>query len=259
MYDLDGSTARRRLTFRGNNRIPVWSADGRSLAFQSDRDGDLAIFRQPADVSGDAAERITKPDRGTAHIPESWSRQDHLLFSAVDGATARLWSLSINDRKPAPFRDVSSSNALNAEFSPDGRWVAYTQRGGSLVTTIYVEPFPPTGERLSITRADDVGHHVMWSRDGNTLFYVPGAQSLTAVRVVKKGTSLSVGEPQTWPGKLANVNPFGAPRNFDIWPDGKRFIFVRPAGLGQTDANGGLRIDVVVNWLEELRARLPAQ
>ena len=83
--------------------------------------------------------------------------------------------------------------------------------------------------------------------DGNTLSYVPGVQSLTAVRVVKKGTSLSVGEPQAWPGKLANVNPFGAPRNFDIWPDGKRFIFVRPAGLSQTDANGGLRIDVVVN------------
>jgi len=181
------------------------------------------------------------------------------LFSAVDGATARLWSLSINDRKPAPFRDVSSSNALNAEFSPDGRWVAYTQRRGTLVTTIYLEPFPPTGERLSVTRPDDVGHHAMWSRDGNTLFYVPGAQSLTAVRVVRKGTSLSLGEPQDWPGKLANVNPYGAPRNSRISLDGKRFIFVGPAGLSQTGANGGLRIDVVVNWTEELRARLPAQ
>ncbi|MEO7134339.1 MAG: protein kinase, partial [Vicinamibacterales bacterium] len=49
IYDLAGTTSRRRLTFGGNNRFPIWSADGKRVAFQSDRDGDLAIFLQPAD------------------------------------------------------------------------------------------------------------------------------------------------------------------------------------------------------------------
>ena len=82
---------RRRLTFRGNNRIPVWSADSRSLAFQSDHNGDLAIFRQPADVSGNAARTDHQTRSRYGPQPsQSWSRQDQLLFSAVDGATARL-------------------------------------------------------------------------------------------------------------------------------------------------------------------------
>ena len=50
-----------RLTFGGSNRYPVWSRDGRWVAFQSDRDGDRAIFRQAADGSG-TAERLTKPE-----------------------------------------------------------------------------------------------------------------------------------------------------------------------------------------------------
>jgi Tol biopolymer transport system component len=50
VYELSGASALRRLTFGGNNRMPIWSADGRRLAFQSDREGDLAVFWQP--VSG---------------------------------------------------------------------------------------------------------------------------------------------------------------------------------------------------------------
>ena len=67
--------------------------------FQSDRDGDLAVFRQPADVSGGTAERLTKPAKGAAHVPESWSRKDDLfLFSEVSGSGATLWTYSMRDR-----------------------------------------------------------------------------------------------------------------------------------------------------------------
>ena len=105
IYDLDGRSAARRLTFGGNNRFPVWSADGRYVAFQSDRGGDLGVFRQPADVSGAAAERLTTPEPGTAHVPESWSRAaDVLSLSAVKGATATLWTLSMRDQKARSVR-----------------------------------------------------------------------------------------------------------------------------------------------------------
>ena len=55
-----GKAPRRRLTFGGNNRFPIWSADGKRIVFQSDRDGDAALFWQPADGSG-TAERLTTP------------------------------------------------------------------------------------------------------------------------------------------------------------------------------------------------------
>jgi serine/threonine-protein kinase len=257
IYDLNAATSPRRLTFRGNNRFPVWSADSRSVTFQSDRDGDPAIFRQSADVSGDDAERLTTPARGTAHVPESWSRQDDLLFSVVESAAATLWTFSLRDRKAAQLGDVRSVTPLNAEFSPDGRWIAYTLRGGAALTTIYVEPFPATGQKLLVSRPEDVGHHPLWSPDGNTLFYVPGAQPVAGVQVVRQPGLLAFGDPQTWPGKLPNVNPFGAPRNFDVLPDGKRFIFTRPIAPTQTGA-GGPSIHVAVNWLEEMRARAAA-
>ena len=72
IYDVAGVSSARRLTLEGRNRVPVWSADGERVAFQSDREGDLGLFWQRADGTT-AAERLTKPDKDTAHVPESWS------------------------------------------------------------------------------------------------------------------------------------------------------------------------------------------
>ena len=84
VYDLGGNHAPRRLTTVGNNRFPVWTFDGKRIAFQSDREGDAGIFWQQADGSG-RAERLTKAEHGEAHIPDSWSRDGTLLFSTRTG------------------------------------------------------------------------------------------------------------------------------------------------------------------------------
>ena len=101
-----------------------------------------------------------------------------------------------------------------------------TLRGGEVTTAINLEPFPPTGERRQISSPTDLAHHAVWSPDAGTLFFIPGAQPLVGVSVTHKPT-LAVGEPHVWPGKLPNNTAFGAPRNFDIFPDGKRFIAPR--------------------------------
>ncbi len=255
VYDLDGASSPRRLTFNGNNRYPIWSADGRRIAFQSDREGDLGIFWQPADVSG-AAERLTKPEKGEAHIPESWSRKaDVFSFSVVKAITATLSTFSLRERVATPFSDIRSTNMLNSEFSPDGQWIAYTLRGGPSLTSIYVEPFPATGARYQISTSTDLGHHPLWSPNGKTLFYVPGALPLAAVNITTR-PSFSFSSLETWPGKLPNNNPFGGPRNYDIGPDGSRFVLVT-APPGQTSLIAPPYIQVIVNWFEELKARVP--
>ncbi len=180
IHELSGSSSIRRLTFGGNNRFPLWSADGRRVAFQSDREGDLAVFWQPAD--GGTAERLTTPERGTSHVPESWSPNGEvLLFSATKDFVSSLWMLSMRDRKATPFGDVKDSSLpTNAMFSPDGRWVAYQIGEAELAEgTTYVQPFPPTGTKYQIAR----GGRPLWSRDGKELFFVPAPGRFMAVTV----------------------------------------------------------------------------
>ena len=251
VYDLSGASAVRRLTFGGNSRFPVWSADGRRIAFQSDRDGDLAVFWQSAD--GGTAERLTRADRGTSHVPESWSpRGDTLLFSVAKGTEVSLWMLSLPDRKTAPLDDVRSAHLpTNAAFSPDGRWVAY-QIGdpGVAEATTFVQPFPPSGTKYQIGR----GGRPLWSRDGTELFYVPAPGQFMAV-TVRTRPSFSFTNPVAVPRLFGAADP-ASPRPFDLLPDGR---FVGAATLGQGGATGRAEIRVVLNWFEELRARAPGE
>ena len=144
IYELGGTASMRQLTFDGKNRFPIWSADGQRVAFQSDREGDLGIFWQRADGSG-RAERLTKADQGTSHVPESWSpKEQRFLFEVTKGSSVSLWTFSLLDKEATQFTDVQSSNPIQAAFSHDGRWVAYTITEGA-ATGIYVQPFPATG------------------------------------------------------------------------------------------------------------------
>jgi Tol biopolymer transport system component len=71
VYALSGGSSMRRLTFGGtNNQAPIWSGDGESIVYRSNREGDTAIYSQRADGNG-AAERLTKPESGTTHGEDS--------------------------------------------------------------------------------------------------------------------------------------------------------------------------------------------
>src|SRR5262249_45903897 len=122
---LGGSDAMRRLTFDGRNRFPIWSPDGQRVAFQSNREGDLAIYSQRADGTG-AVEGLTKPEQGETHVPESWSPDGRLVsFSVEKGSIFSLWTVSVADKKAMPYGGVQSSEPIGSVFSPDGRWMAY--------------------------------------------------------------------------------------------------------------------------------------
>ena len=172
VYDLSGTNSLRRLTFGGNNRLPIWSADGKRLAFQSDRDGDRAIFWQSVD--GGTAERLTRPEPGTSHVPESWApRADLFLFSVTRESASTLWTFSVRDRKASRFSDVASpAFPTNAVFSPDGRWVAYQRRGTGARPRRISSPFRPPAPSINRPgRAADV----ITGRQGAVL--CPGAEA----------------------------------------------------------------------------------
>ncbi len=254
--DLAGTSAIQRLTFGGNNRLPIWSSDSRRVTFQSDREGDLGIFWQLADGTG-PVERLTKPNPGESHEPESWSPMPNpvLLFSVRKGPDISLWMLSLPDRKIVPFGGVqSTSSPTGAVFSPDGRWVAYTSSQGSK-TTVYVQPFPATGAKYELlARGADGPHEVTWSADGKEIFYNPRPGGFEAVSVVTKPT-FAFGNPVPVPRGIT-LGPPAARRAYDVTPSGK-FLGIATAGGATAGQSASQRINVVLNWFEELRQRVP--
>jgi Tol biopolymer transport system component len=244
IYDLAGGRALRRLTFTGRNRLPVWSPDGKRLAFQSDRGGDTAIYVQAADGSSEA-ERWTTAAAGTAHVPETWSRDGrYLAFSSVTQNGADLWLRSIGNGEAARFSDLHSSAPLNAAFSPDGKWIAYTLRGNG--GAVFVQPVPATGAKYQISSDTSGAHHPFWASSGKELFYWRLGQMLATTMPASGPSSLgpAVPVPGDHPSNMTAVGPL----NYDITPDGRYFVLTRP--IGAPAATGS--IDVVLNWLAEM-------
>jgi eukaryotic-like serine/threonine-protein kinase len=260
--DLTSAPSLQQLTLGGKqNAFPVWSPDGQRIAFQSDREGDTAIFQQRSDGTG-TVERLTKPDERTTHVPHAWSRDGGtLLFSEthVDGTFA-LKALSVKDRTVTPFGGVQSVRySPAAVFSPDGRWVAYTLGAteGNVGSNaqVFVQPFPATGAHYPVAR----GIHPLWSPDGGVLFYhrLPDtADHMEMVTVTSRSgqVNFTFSNPVSLPLREMRYSPPGGERNWDAMPDGKRFLGILPV----SDAGAGRgQINVVINWIEELKQQVP--
>ncbi len=249
VYALSRTTSMRRLTLTGRNRYPVWSNSSELIAFQSDREGDLGIFAQRADNTG-GVKRLTKADKGEAHVPESWSPDGaHLLYSVTKGSETTLSVLSLRDARAEKFGDVKSSRPITAEFHPSGRWVAYASDAGRQEGFVFVQPFPATGEIHQVSKAGENGHHPMWTPDGRELAYIPHVGLLVAVGVSMTPT-FTFTDPKPLPRKFATSCPVSQ-RPWDIASDG-RVLSVYEAGV-----SGAPEIRVVLNWFEELKAKVP--
>jgi Tol biopolymer transport system component len=259
IYELSGASAPRRITFSGKSRFPVWSGDGQRVAFQWDREGDLGLFWQRADGVG-AAQRLTKGEQGASHVPDSWSRDGkHLLFTVAQGSTFTLWTFALDDRKTTPFGDVRSNRTIGAVFSPDGRWVAYASAApGPSGTGIYVQPFPATGARYQIPHLGN-DYHPVWASDGKELFYIPSYGRFAAVSVQTQ-PSVTFGNPVEMT-TVAFTQSYLSPdvRNYDLMPSGKFVALVDPQEKSRSGTSAGSEIQVVLNWFEELKTRVPTK
>jgi Tol biopolymer transport system component len=252
-----------RFTFEGSlNNPSVWTPDGKWIAFSSNRQGVQNIFRQPADGSG-SAERLTTGDY--AQIPMSWSPDGKLLsFFEVNPNTGYdLWVQRMDGPATSPGQAPStgSGQARNAQlflrtpfnesvpkFSPDGRWLAYVSDESGRYE-IYVQPYPGPGGKLQIST--EGGTEPVWNRSGRELFYRNGGKMM-AVDIATQ-PNFAVGKPRMlFEGKYQQ-SPGTAP-NYDVSPDGQRFLMLKPSEQAQAAPT---QINVVLNWFEELKRRVP--
>ena len=259
MYDLSGETALRRLTLEGRNLFPIWTPDGARITFASNRDGPESIYWRAADGSG-VAERLTTPEEGVAHRPESWSPDGRTLALGVNetGGTQGwgLWTWSLDDGDGPRLVIDEPDNQFGSVFSPDGNWLAYLS-GQPGTGHIYVQPFPATGEIRQVTLQPGVAWPV-WSADGTELFYrrdISATQSTVVSVDVDVDGGFTFGVERPLP--LEEWSRTTGLRNFDVMPDGQRFLMTFEAD--QPDRAEPVRpaINIVENWFEELRQRVP--
>jgi eukaryotic-like serine/threonine-protein kinase len=141
-----------------------------------------------------------------------------------------------------------NSNEICPKISPDGRWIAYASDESGKYE-VYVRPFPDVnkGKWQASTSG---GLYPLWSPNGGELFYHNG-DSLMAVAVETK--------PIFKPGKAELLSQGKYAPSWDISPDGKRFLMMKESGATTSEAEGPRKINVVLNWFEELKRRVPVK
>jgi serine/threonine protein kinase/Tol biopolymer transport system component len=247
LYDLSRETLT-RFTFEGStNETPVWTPDGKRIAFLSNKEGPQNIFWQLADGSG-GLERLTSS--GYLQAPHSWSPDGQLLaFIEIDPRTGTdIWVLRLSDRKAQPFLRTQFAEGV-PRFSPDGRWLAYVSNESGRVE-VYVQPYPGPGGKYLIST--EGGTEPVWNPNGRELFY-RGGDKMMAVDITTQ-PSFSAGKPRML-FKGQYVPTVTSPPYYDVSPDGQRFLMLKP---DEQTSSAPTQIVVVQNWFEELKQKVPS-
>jgi Tol biopolymer transport system component len=228
---------------------PVWSPDGTQIVFTSSRKGLFDLYRKPASGAGEDQVLLQSNE---SKYPQDWARDGRFLLYAVisKNSGSDLWVLPASggapgEGKPAPFLATPFSEN-HGQFSPDGRWVAYTsnESGGS---DVYVRSFPASsdgGGKWQVSNAG--GRQPRWRRDSKELFYFSLDDKLMSVEV-SAGLTFKAGVPK--PLFAAPVLGSGfVGWHWDVAPDGQRFLIETTV----EDANS-TAMTVVLNWTSLLK------
>ena len=223
---------------------PEWSPDGSRIAFTSNRRGptEFALYMKSADGTG--KDELLVAEGLPTTSPNDWSPDGRFILYVIarDDGNADIMALPLEgDRKGVPVV-ATSFRESNAQFSPDGRWIAF-QSSESGEPEIYVQPFLRPGAKQRISRAGGV--QARWRRDGKELFYLAPDQRLMAVPIqldAELPNGVDVGTPAAlFTTSLAGVPQNGSGRHYMVSRDGQRFLM-------DTLREVTIPITVVLNW-----------
>jgi len=238
---------RTRFTFDpAAESFPVWSPDGRSIIFGSTRNQHLDLYRKSSDGAG--AEELLYSDN-LEKTPTSWSPDAKFLLYHANGAgVARnaIWVLPLTPERPgAPLKPFPFAPAPfdehSAQFSPDGRWIAYVSNESQLAQ-IYVARFPGAGGKRQISL--EGGVKPRWRRDGKEIYYQAPDGKVMSAAVTVQGDFLEIGKVGPLFGPVVAATFY---YGYDASADGQRFLILPPP---PTSREG---VTVVQNWTAGLK------
>ena len=228
---------------------PVWSRDGKQIAFSSDRDeGFYQLYRKDASGAGEE-ERLTNIKRH--NDPLDWSPDGrYIVYREMNRGTG--WDLMLlpveGDRKPIPLLQSPESDS-DARFSPDGNWLAYHSRLNGSTVEVYMQAFSGDGKiGLTGTRfqvSNNGGGGPLWRRDGRELYY----QSLTGGKIMAAAVRFTPQPLFERPRELFTQEFRDESLHAkDVTPDGKKFLLV----LRTREKPIPPRLMVVTDWQAKL-------
>ena len=232
------------MTFEGSALLGQWMPDGTRVLFFSDRTGTWQWYWTASDGSG------TTQLFDLQNPPSWWAEQETIFVMPDDReATEAPWVLT-PDREYSPFAPFQTTPFEESAVvpAPGGQWIAYVsdESGQSEVT---VAPYPGSGARLRIST--DGGTEPVWSADGRELFYRNGDE-LLAVAVMTSPTFVADTPRPLFQVGLGTDFFSGEVASYDIFPDGEELVMTQFA-----DAGTATHLNVVFDWFEELKARVP--
>jgi serine/threonine-protein kinase len=236
-----------RATYEGQNAFPIWSPDGSRMAFRSDRTGPLGIYlTQPSNFRD-----VVQLTPGPLDVPSSWSADGKEIaftrgFSATGGNTD-IYVVSID--APHTARPVVATTATESfpEFSPDGKWLAYTSDESGR-PTLYVQPYPGPGARVTVT-SEGATSEPAWSKNSSEIFYRSGGRTfsvrfkITGAEFIPEKPVLLFEQPGLGGGTTVRAT-------YDVTPDG-RFLLNQPIPEFTGERNRKIfpsTLRLILNW-----------
>jgi eukaryotic-like serine/threonine-protein kinase len=244
VYDMARGTVT-RLASDADNHFPIWTPDGRRITSLAGRESRYEIVSWP--VNGEGSEEVTPgtPSGLTPNTPLSWSPTGVLAFAD----RGDIWLVPRRgEGEPRPLETTRFTETAPA-FSPDGRWLAYlSDESGRF--EVYVRPFPGPGEKYLISTGG--GGEPAWSRNGRELFFRNGEQLM--VVDVRTTPAFSASRPRLlFTGAFTRRGIDAV--NYDVSPDGQSFVMLNSG----EDERAASQINVVFNWFDELKQRVPVK
>jgi serine/threonine-protein kinase len=249
-YDIERGIMS-KVTTEGSSHWPLWTPDGARITYRRWLGGAFSMWWMPADRSA-PPERLT--DIGRMQSAASWSPDGRVVaFTQVNPNTGPdVFVMEIaSNRIPRPFADTRFSEG-SPRFSPDGRWIAYASNESGR-NEIYVQAYPGPGAKIQIST--EGGTDAVWRAKGGELYYRSG-DKMMVVDVNTAGAFRASRPRLLWTGRYAHglgsaCGPPGTTSsNYDVTPDGSRFLMIKH------DEVAPARINVVLNWTTELKSKL---
>jgi eukaryotic-like serine/threonine-protein kinase len=248
VLDIDRGVKTRITADEYDNGPPVLTRDGSRVIFAGKRKH-YNLYTAAAD--GRETPRLVLEDPVSDIWPLDLSPDGRfLLFGKgvqIGKARSQLWVYAMNGDTP-PYRLLGGDALeLEGQFSPDGRWIAYSSNQSGR-EEIYVIRFDSAttgyktgdarGKRWKISSSG--GSRPRWRQDGRELFYVSPERIIVAVPMRLKGSEFDMGEPQSlfYSNSLVSLVTV----DYDVSPDGKEIL------VNVSTPERAAPITIVENW-----------